>query len=145
MKSERIIENHLQELNACWISLKKSHDVYIVTCFTDIEESDLYLETFTRKYIDVEDACDNFTRKNKECCDRKATRERENSIKLERIEFHTSDSDVQKKKQSSSQTLTKFVAPLCSNYQTAFVLKCYLCESVCMEISITVLTIFGID
>ena len=106
-------------MNACWISLKKSHDVYIVTCFTDIEESDLYLETFTRKYIDVEDACDNFTRKNKECCDRKATRERENSIKLERIEFHTSDSDVQKKtkfKSDFNQICCSFVFKLSNGF-----------------------------
>ena len=50
--SERIIERHLHELNACWIALQKSHDLYIVTCFTDaidIEENDLYLEIFTRK------------------------------------------------------------------------------------------------
>ena len=134
--SERIIERHLQELNACWIALQKSHDLYIVTCFTDaidIEENDLYLETFTRKYIDVEAACDNFTRNKKDCCDRKATGERENSIKLERIKFRIFDGDVRKYPKFKSD-FTKFVAPLCSNYQMAFVLKSYLCESVRREI-----------
>ena len=56
-----------------------------------------------------------------------------NSIKLERIKFRIFDGDVRKYPKFKSE-LIKFVAPLCPESQLTFVLKSYLCESVCREV-----------
>ena len=59
----RIIERHLSEINDCWKTLQKAHDIYVVENFTDasdIEANNLYLNSFTKRYLEIEASCEMF-------------------------------------------------------------------------------------
>lgn len=129
-ESNRIIENRLNELSACWQSLQEAHDLYIISCFTDteeIEQEDEVLETLSSRFYATELNCENYLSQRIE--ERKPNTAPENVIKLERFKFPIFDGDIRKYAKFRYE-FNKFVKPMCSTNQLTFILKGYLCDSV---------------
>ena len=129
--STKIIGKRLNELNDRWISLQESHDSYIISCFSDphdIDEQDRYIDALSNEFYTVESNCEKFidSKDNTRHSNQKSP---ENAIKLQRLKFPIFDGHIRNYAKFKHE-FDKFVKPMCSNNQLAFVLKSYLCDSV---------------
>ena len=128
-----VIQRHLVELSARWITLQEKHDLYVcefVTDMLEISANDALIDKYSCEFVRLELACHDFQALHS--VDQSAANSPTsacNSIKLERVKFRTFDGDLRKYPKFKSE-FELYVQPLCQQNQLPFVLKSYLCDSV---------------
>ena len=130
----RVIERHLAELAARWITLQEKHDSYVcefVTELLEISANDALIDKYSCEFVRLELECIDFLTSHSTDTSAAAISPAPtcNSIKLERVKFRTFDGDLRKYPKFKSE-FELYVQPLCQQKQLPFVLKSYLCDSV---------------